>query len=378
MSTAQNKIESQNDLSFKREVMKYLWYLGYIPRRNVLLLEQWQGGSQYTDIDVLGIKIDEELGSDFIVCDCSTGIHKKAGERLFWLAGVMKYFGADKGLFVRKQLSGEKNIQLAKSLNIILLSEKQLYQLQKSYKVDSLEMVASFSDGSIVADKIFTLLKKFEPKVANYLLTGYWRDFPWSQISTTIATSTRVKDSLQLEERPKLFLTVYILSLLSLAVLRFSRQILTIPDEMKNDAIEFGLQGGKDIAREKMELIKSFHAVLSKEISERCKQNFPISESEFIDMFTPDYRKNLKDLVIRICTFPRIAIMAPRFFDALAYDVFLTNKNIDLNSILLNKKIDATTLLKPTIDVLTFADRSGIISGKFRDEFEKIISSLIR
>jgi hypothetical protein len=358
-------------------VMKYLWNLGYIPRRNVLLVEQTEKASQYTDIDVLGIKVDEELNSSFIVCDCKSGASAKTGERMFWISGVMKYFGATRGLFIRPQSLSQKYFDLAKSLNIIPLSQNELLQLHRNYDIDSLDQLGSFSDNSPIADEIFSLLKKFEPKVTHYILSSYWEDFPRNQIATTISSCKRMLEIPELEGRAKSFLAAYILSLMSLAVLRFSSEVITMPNNMKILGIELGLYGGRLVSDERKNLLKRFHAFMSEEIRTRYKVNYPLSENDFLENLTPDYMKHLVDLVVRVCATPRTAILVPRFFDLLAFDVILGGKKFDINKMLLfNQRTDSKNLFKPVIDTFTFADRSGLISKEFRKIFEDIVSNL--
>jgi hypothetical protein len=63
------------------------------------------------------------------------------------------------------------------------------------------------------------------------------------------------------------------LSLLSLVILRFFRDIITVPNEHKHEAIELGLIGGKLTAEERKNLLRSFHEFMSREISEQYIKN---------------------------------------------------------------------------------------------------------
>ena len=147
---------------------------------------------------------------------------------------------------------------------------------------------------------------------------------------------------------------------------------------MKIRVIENGLGGGKPLAEEKKELLKSFYAFMSKEISERYKQSFGTTESQFVDLLTQPYKKYLVEVVVRICNLQRTANLAPRFFDIFAYDILLGNRIISLEDILpLDQKTKPEALLKPVIDIFTFANRSNIVTERFKNKFENTISALI-
>ena len=95
------------------------------------------------------------------------------------------------------------------------------------------------------------MLKKFEPVITNYILGRYWEDFPKNQITTTISSCMRIKEIQGLDESAKAFVIAYILSLLSLAVLRFSNEIITVSNDKKIRGVELGIFGGKLMAEER-------------------------------------------------------------------------------------------------------------------------------
>jgi hypothetical protein len=76
-----------------------------------------------------------------------------------------------------------------------------------------------------------------------------------------------------------------------------------------------------------------------------------------------------------MCSYPRIAILVPRFFDLFAYEVILGGKKFNVSDmLLLNQKIDADIALRPVIDLYTFANKSGLLSETFDRAFESVVS----
>jgi hypothetical protein len=92
--------------------------------------------------------------------------------------------------------------------------------------------------------------------------------------------------------------------------------------------VELGIFGGKLMAEERKNQLKGFYSFMTEEIQKRYNSRYPVSESDFVNILTPEYNKHLADLVIRMCSYPRIAILVPRFFDLFAYEVILGGKKI--------------------------------------------------
>jgi len=355
-------VDSEQDKKLKLRVMRYLWDLGYLVRRNVIIMEPQSGSRQYTDIDVLAVKIDEELNSKVFICDCKSGTQAKTRERMFWLSGVMEFFGAYEGMFLRPKLYGEKYVELSKHLGIMPLSEEQLSSLEQAYGIKD-ESFGSFSNEYIRADTIFSLLRQFSRRTADYLQSYYWEDTAPQQIATLISCCREIKDLRELEVVAKNFLLVYSLSSLALSITNFAKSSLIISDSSKQEFITIELLGGALEHKERKELMHAFHSFMTKEIQERYKAKYPISSTQFLESLTPDYTKYLIDLVKRICSNPRYFIYLPRVFDLLAFEVILGGKELKIEHIAHNATyIDPNAIIKPAKDFLTFAERSKLIT----------------
>ena len=368
--------ESEQDIEVKRRTMKYLWSLGYFVRRNVGL-ESPEGNYELTDIDVLGIKIDEELETNFLLCDCKSGKNVRTRERLFWLAGVMKLFGASRGLFIRPKLLSTKYMELAKKVGVTTLSVSQLEVLEKAYGVSS-NYVGPFSDEYLEADKLFSLYRKFSQPACEYVLTTYWEDDPPQQITNLIAASKRLKGMNQLDARAKDFLAIYNLALLSLSMLRFSKNSMVVPDEMKNEFIQLELLGGSLAQEERRNLFGGFYDFMTKEISERYKSKYPMSRGQFLDSFIPSYSKYVLDYVARLCKNPKYHTYLPRILDLIAFEQVLGNRSPKLVDMFGESTyVDAEALRKPFTDFLNFVERSELVNKVTKDLLDSKVDTLL-
>lgn len=367
---------NEKDLNLKLQVMRYLWHLGYFVRRNVDLVGYgYEKGRQYTDIDVLGIKIDENFDSNFIVCDCKSGIRAKTPERLFWLSGVMKYFDSPNGLFIRTQMISSKYADLSSKLKITPLSINEIEELERAYNINPKHYSGPFCAEQKAVNDVFSELKQKNRKVHDYMLEGYWRDIPQQQIVSLIAGCRRIKETSGFKDYRQSFVLAYALSLLSLSILRFSRQILAIPPSQRDEIIRQKLLGGNMTMEERKRILEGFYNFMVREIEERYKQKYPISKSAFLDSLLPDYTKYFVDLVVRICQDPQSAIVSPRILDLFTYETVLNNRALKLTNALAVMSSEKFSI-KPTKDFFTFAERSNLVTEALKSEFYEILKSI--
>ena len=364
----------EQDILLKLRTMRYLWKIGYLVRRNVAILDPTDEGRQYTDIDVLGIKLSEDLEASFVIGDCKSGVQQKNIERLFWISGVMKLFGTDKGYFVRTKISGQKYFELTKTLGITSLSEDQLDELEKSYGIDTSLFYGAFANEYKESDAIFYKIRKIHPETYNYLTSLYWQDSPDVQIVNAIASCKKIMVIDSISDNSKLFLLSYTLALLSLSVLRLSRGIIPSREEEKAETIELSLLGGKLIREERKRLLSGFYDFMSKEIQERYKSKYSISKNQFLESLVPSYSKHLVDFIMRLCKNPINYIALPRILDAIAYEAILGKKKVEPKDVLpIGTSENSTKVVKPLKDFLIFAERIQCISP---DIIEKIYSEI--
>lgn len=354
----------EKDLELKLRTMRYLWGLGYFVRRNIDLVEYGHERSRvYTDIDVLGVKLDEEFASHYVVCDCKSGTKVKTPERLFWLSGVMDYFGGTKGLFIRNQVMGAKYIELSKRLKITPLSISQLSDFEKNLAIPQ-RFYGSFCEEQKSVDAIFSELKKYDLFSHDYLLKRYWKDQPQQQILTLAACCRRIKKVKLSDEYKQTFVLIHTLSSLSLSILRFANILLMVPSNERETIVKYELLGGEVSFTEREKLTGAFYDFMVREIQERYKEKYPLTKSEFLENMIPDYSKYLADLVVRFCQEPVSSICVPRLMDLFAFEFTLNNRKVSINDAMPASMSKIS--LRPLLDFLTFAERGGLITENLK------------
>ncbi|MBA7614533.1 hypothetical protein ES703_21799 [subsurface metagenome] len=135
-------ILDNKDLNLKLRLKRILFQMGYYSPIEVELSQYDDTGlelkrTSLTDLDVLGIKFDPALISHKVVGDCKTGKGVSDLNRLFWLRGVLDYFGANTAYYLRSRV-GRQARTIAPKLGIRTVDEKDLQILEKNLGVESI------------------------------------------------------------------------------------------------------------------------------------------------------------------------------------------------------------------------------------------------
>lgn len=102
-----------------------------------------------TDLDVLGIRFDPLLKQHRVVGDCKTGRRHSEVSRLFWLRGVLEFFGAEQGYFIKPRVDPHVRA-VAPKLGLRVVSEPDLAALEAKLGVSGLRV--PIADPAVHAD----------------------------------------------------------------------------------------------------------------------------------------------------------------------------------------------------------------------------------
>ncbi len=124
-SRADEPLDEGADL--ERRVGRVEFAEGALVRLRVPLRVGREAGKDVvTDIDVLAVDLDLRLRPSRSILECKSS-HTSGGEsdRLFWLAGLQEFVGADRAVLVRQTVSG-RGRTIASSLGLHILDMQQL------------------------------------------------------------------------------------------------------------------------------------------------------------------------------------------------------------------------------------------------------------
>ena len=364
----------EKDIKLKLHLMRHFWNLGYFVRKNIGVKE-FGDNNEHTDIDVLAIKINDDLSTSMIIGDCKTGQSSKPNERIFWLSGLMQYLSCNNGILLKSDMNTMKYDDLAKKMNIELLSEKELSLLESSLQSNSLPFVGAFDENQESIENSFRTIKNYSKNIHDYIRRDYWLDDPITQINNLIPCCKQLRSTSAIPDQVYQFVSFYTFSQLIISLLRFAQELFSIPVDYHQDYVKFGLQGGKSKFKEKKNTLESFYDFMVAEIRERYDKSYPLSKVEFLESFlVRDSTKYISDLLTKIVTSPKTYSKIPRILDCLAHNYVLKDGVFDLKIILGDNSLEIDLIKKAFNEIIVFAERTELISEsilKEKDEFGK-------
>jgi len=335
---------SSDDLNLKLRARRLLWSMGYYCPLEVDLthydypdtkLKRWS----LTDIDVLGIKFENDLSFKTIIVDCKGG-DESSPNRIFWLRGVMDFFGADEGYFIKKQIH-EHGRSIAPRLRIRTIDSRGLEKLEQQLSLDKIKLDLMDEKKFLENRSLWGIVvpKNGKPtpdqlkvkKVYQYLQYLYWFIEEYRNIQNIIDRFQLVANILTpLEKRDKYLVYVgfirFSLSLLKTANVVVSKNILEVPEQVKQYVF-----GGPFFLREREHFIEMLNKISEKKIG-----------------LEPAYFNDLLEIINRLVKYSQFAKHVPRYLEAVMLEHFLGSKtslqeifgnDYSVDSIVLSKQI---------------------------------------
>lgn len=338
------KKRESTDLKLKLRARRLLWSMGYYCPLEVDLTHYDYSDSKLkkwtlTDIDVLGIKFENDLSSKTVIVDCKGG-EESSPNRIFWLRGVMDFFGADEGYFIKERIH-EHGRSIAPRLRIRTIDSAGLEKLEQQLSLDKIKI-------NLLDERKFTetqslwgiLVPKSEKatenqlkvkKVYQYLKYFYWFIEEYRNIQNIIDRFQMIANILTPSEKRDKYL-VYVglirfsLSLLKAANIIVSKNILEVPAQFKQYVF-----GGPFFLKEREHFIEMLSKISDKKIA-----------------LEPPYFKDLLETINRLVKHPQFAKHIPRYLEAVMLEHLLGSKtslqeifgnDYSVDSIVLSKQI---------------------------------------
>ena len=366
---------STDDTLFKLRLSRLLWKMGYFVRRNIPVSTYTLGKPlpkriDITDIDVLGIRWDEDFTPDRVVCECKSGSKAKPLDRSFWLRGVMHYFGARKGYLLVKE-SGMIPGNVGARMGVTVIDRNLLTDLEKRYEIENEYWIGSCNpeiDFNIPSFR--KMLREPVRRQLNYILYGYWRDPEYYQIKRLITTGKTLSGKFQPSIDAYRWLAFECINLFAISVLGFCNKLFVteprrIPEETSTE-----LFGGFLSRTERQGILSSALRLMRSYIEKTYQEKFPL-RLEHINL-NPDYFDKLVDLLARLMSRPNESKLLPSFLDLFCYGFLYKNKKPSKEELeYYTGNHDVYLLTKLAKNVVEFYLESTSLN---RDVFEPILS----
>lgn len=370
----------EGDLELKLSAMRMLEFMGYVVRRNVLLEPPTPHGRrrelQYTDTDVLGVAISPTYRRSFFIVDCKSGASAGTPERLLWLSGLSRYWGAEEGWFARTDVDSAKYADLADRLGVYVTSLAQIQSLENLGSGAQSDPASGLSATYLgKEDEAMTLLQKTHPEMNSYIRVRYWQDPPHRQVLLTLRILEDTRKSTELMPWLKSFWTAYCLGQLALSLCGIAREALPISETTRQAAIPDLLMGGRAGRADRASQLGAFHDFMTSEIRNRYGETYPVSRSDFIAQLSPEYTPQLVDLVERLVKDPWAGRFAPHVFEQVSRSLLLGESTTPAPPAMAT--LDSKTRVrgaKICSDYTTFLTRSGVGDSESCSTINKMLA----
>jgi hypothetical protein len=347
--------ERDKDAELKLRAARMLWHLGFVcPREVVISGKEIKLGAlkryDLTDLDVVGIKFDADLSFRTVIADCKSG-KSSATNRLFWLRGVMDFFGADRGYLVQPQIGSEvREVALRLSVSLLDRGNLEKYETDKGLGNTNLESLSirgydrerALWGPNLPKGHQPTEAEKRLQRVYQYLSYGYWFNEEHrnvQQLLRVFGEAAAVINSHSDRERMKLLvyrgLTLWSISLLKMC----GSVIATNSDEIHNEVRRY-IFGGAASASERARLMRYFSTLQREQV--------PLE---------PPYYDELLELAARIIKFSQFGKDIPRYSDLVASEAVVCGRKENLEGVL-GRDFSVDTL-KLTKDVAVLMSKAA-------------------
>jgi hypothetical protein len=232
-----------------------------------------------SDIDLFGYTFQPDMTIITIGAECKSG-DSNALDELYKFIGIRDYANLNRGYFIKTKIHQNAR-QIAYQRGISCFSEAELRKLLLGFGID---LDKQLSIESAKYSRLMTAIKeykKFEEKLVDYILYGFWNKDNWKNIHNIIHFLSTVS---QRELFPgnninhKIF-HYYLTECLCFSILKNIHMSMMINYSDIEEALKNSLYGGADALSEKQKLYDMVNQALGQ------NQSFsPHWESDFINM----------------------------------------------------------------------------------------------
>jgi len=367
---------NKNDGKEKENVYKLLWLLGYLPFYEINLYSNIGiSNPRYaiTDIDVLGIKLDESLVIEKTISECKGG--KRASNQpigtALKLKGLMDICNAEQGIVVvNKPIPiPEEHKIVAHKLKIKLFNSKEIEKFLSNFDLEIFKNTEFYKYTTFkeFIRKTFQSTSKLKP-LKNLYLHEFWIKPDESKIRYLIGKLRKSANNINPQSKFHKALITEMLALSTIGlqiILSYFYPIYLSPEskDYLSDRLKKYLYGGKenyDFLNNLYKIAKELKVTKSGKASSTQDLSLPYWE-EFIQLF-----KNILENPLEMRFIPHL-------YRLIGIERFLHNNEIKSTVIPITN-----TMLKIAIDISEYIFKSTSLPLEIYQEIKKEIQNLIQ
>lgn len=241
----------EQDLELKLSMRRVFWGMNYATRLNLLLAlpGSRRTADELSDLDCVGFSVGGDFSVRLLIADCKSGGKVSPASRLFWLAGVRDFFGADRAYAVMSRDIPDGARQQAADLRLDALGEADRQILENVHW--PFAPVAPFFEieGAVKLQSFARGLDKRLDRLVRFRDHEYWHLPPERRTQRLIGALREAGPSLDSSQRAHAVLVVDLVFLLTLSLLGACRYVSSISLSNPRRALLQYLLGGAELAR---------------------------------------------------------------------------------------------------------------------------------
>lgn len=304
----------ERDLGLKLAMRRIFWGMNYATRLNLLLALPGarHRSEELSDLDCVGFSVGGDFTVRILIADCKSGARVSPATRLFWLAGVRDFFGADRAYAVIKRQLPESVREQAGRLGLDVLGEADREILENVH--GPLAPSAPFFeiDGAARLQNLATGVdRRLEPLV-RFRDHEYWHLPAERRIQRLLSALRDSGEHLDTRQRAHVVLVVDLLFLLALSLLGACRYVSATSLGDPERALLTYLLGGNEQTRTRekglTQLLEALRALRDQgvEVPDDLLEGLTIE---------PGYFTSLAETVTRMLRRPRDAQRLLRYLE---------------------------------------------------------------
>jgi hypothetical protein len=217
----------EQDLLLKLAMRRVFWGMNYATRLNLLLAlpGSRRSADELSDLDCVGFSVGGDFSVRLLIADCKSGSKVSPASRLFWLAGVRDFFGADRGYAVLQRPVPDGVREQAARLGLDVLAQADREILENVHSPHA-PVSAMFDVAGVT--KLQQLSKSLDGRLdalVRFRDHTYWHLPPERRLQRLLVELRSAAPHLDVRQRGHVVLVIDILFLLTLSLLGACRHV---------------------------------------------------------------------------------------------------------------------------------------------------------
>lgn len=304
----------ERDLGLKLAMRRVFWGMNYATRLNLLLAlpGSRRTADELSDLDCVGFSVGGDFTVRLLIADCKSGSKVSPATRLFWIAGVRDFFGADRAYAVLQREIPDGVREQGDRLGVDVLGDADRQVLENVHGPHAPAAPFFEMPGAVKLQDLAKGLDRRLETLVRFRDHEYWHIPPERRMQRLLVALRGAAPVLDARQRAHVVLVIDLLFLFALSLLGACRHITATSLADPRRALLTYLLGGAEQTRAREqglgELVDALRALRDQGVE---------LPNEMLDGVSvePPYFEALAETVTRMLRRPRDAQRVLRYLE---------------------------------------------------------------